>query len=133
MSEKIVQLNEEVIKGQLKELVRGSVEETLNELLEGQLQQTQKELDMLRQKVSAPIDMVGQTVLHKVFKEGKVLSQTGDVQLIAFSAGEKKFQFPQAYTGGFLKANDTIMAMIHDRQSATQVIGKLEAQLKDKV
>ena len=34
MSEKIVQLNEEVIKGQLKELVRGGVEETLNELLE---------------------------------------------------------------------------------------------------
>ena len=34
MSEKIVQLNEEVIKGQLKELVCGSVEETLNKLLE---------------------------------------------------------------------------------------------------
>ena len=34
MSEKIVQLNEEVIKGRLKELVRSSVEETLNELLE---------------------------------------------------------------------------------------------------
>ena len=34
MSEKIVQLNEEIIKGQLKELVRDSVEETLNELLE---------------------------------------------------------------------------------------------------
>ena len=34
MSEKIVQLNEEIIKGQIKELVRGSVEATLNELLE---------------------------------------------------------------------------------------------------
>ena len=34
MSEKIVQLNEEIIKGQLKELVRESVEETLNKLLE---------------------------------------------------------------------------------------------------
>ena len=33
MSEKIVQLNEKIIKGQLKELVRGSAEETLNELL----------------------------------------------------------------------------------------------------
>ena len=33
MSEKIVQLNEEVIKGEIKELVRGSVEEALNELL----------------------------------------------------------------------------------------------------
>ena len=37
MSEKIVQLNEEVIKGQIKELVRGSVEETLNELLEAEV------------------------------------------------------------------------------------------------
>ena len=34
MSEKIIQLKEEVIKGQLKELVRGSVEETLNGLLD---------------------------------------------------------------------------------------------------
>ena len=36
MSEKIVQLNEEVIKGQLKELVRGGVEETLNGRLEAE-------------------------------------------------------------------------------------------------
>lgn len=36
MSEKIVQLNEEVIKSQIKELVRDSVEETLNELLEAE-------------------------------------------------------------------------------------------------
>ena len=34
MFEKIVQLNEEVIRGQIRELVRGSVEGTLNELLE---------------------------------------------------------------------------------------------------
>ena len=38
MPEKIVQLNEEVIKSQIKELVRGSVEETLNELLEAEAQ-----------------------------------------------------------------------------------------------
>ena len=36
MSEKIVQLNEAVIKSELKELVRGSVEETLNKLLEAE-------------------------------------------------------------------------------------------------
>lgn len=34
MSKKIIQLNEGVIKEELKELVRGSVEETLNDLLE---------------------------------------------------------------------------------------------------
>ena len=36
MSKKILQLNEEVIKGEIKKLVRGSVEETLNELLEAE-------------------------------------------------------------------------------------------------
>lgn len=34
MSEKIIQLNEGVIKNELKELVRSSVEETLNSLLD---------------------------------------------------------------------------------------------------
>ena len=38
MSEKIVHLNEEVIKVELKELVRSSVEETLNGLLEQEAQ-----------------------------------------------------------------------------------------------
>lgn len=37
MSEKIVTLNEEVIKGEIRELVRGSVEETLNNLLEAEV------------------------------------------------------------------------------------------------
>ena len=36
MSNNSVQFNEEIIKGQIKELVRGSVEETLNELLEAE-------------------------------------------------------------------------------------------------
>ena len=39
MSKKIVQLNEEIIKSELKELVRSSVEETLNGLLEQEAQQ----------------------------------------------------------------------------------------------
>ena len=39
MPEKIVQLNEEVIKVQIKELVRGSVEETLKERLEAEAEQ----------------------------------------------------------------------------------------------
>ena len=42
MSKKIVQLNEEVIKSELKKLVRGSVEETLNELLEAEAEKLTK-------------------------------------------------------------------------------------------
>lgn len=54
MSEKIVQLNEEVIKGQLKELVRGSVEETLNELIV-----PYRGLDTKRTEVGALAQKVG--------------------------------------------------------------------------
>lgn len=50
MSDKIVQFNEEVIKGQLKELVRGSVEETLNELLEKKPKLLHKQLVMSAMK-----------------------------------------------------------------------------------
>ena len=55
MSEKIVQLNEEVIKGQLKELVRGSGEETLDELLEAEklIQAARYERNEQRQATAA--------------------------------------------------------------------------------
>ena len=36
MSNNIIQFNEEIIKGQIKELVRSCVEEPLNELLEAE-------------------------------------------------------------------------------------------------
>ena len=42
MSEKIIQLNEEVVKSELKELVRTSVEETLNELLNKEAEELTK-------------------------------------------------------------------------------------------
>lgn len=36
MSEKLVQLNKEAIKGQIKELIRDSIEKTLSELLKAE-------------------------------------------------------------------------------------------------
>lgn len=66
MSEEIVQLGDEVIKGQLKELVRGSVEETLNELLE---QETEKLTQAARYERSGHYDRnlataLGEVTLH---------------------------------------------------------------------
>lgn len=43
MSNNIVQFNEEIIKGQIKKLVRGSVEETLNELLEAEAENSPRQ------------------------------------------------------------------------------------------
>ena len=43
MSNNIVQFNEEIIKGQIKELVRGSVEETLNEPLEAEAENSPRQ------------------------------------------------------------------------------------------
>ena len=55
MSEKIVQLNEAVIKSELKELVRGSVEETLNELLEAEAEKLTQAARYERNERNRPI------------------------------------------------------------------------------
>ena len=39
MSENIIQLNEEVVKGEIRDLVRKSVEETLNEMLDAEAEE----------------------------------------------------------------------------------------------
>ena len=52
MSEKIVQLNEEVIKGQIKELIRGSVEETVNELLEQEAEKSRRHPGMSEMRLA---------------------------------------------------------------------------------
>ena len=60
MSEKIVEFNVEIIRGQIKELVRGSVEETQNELLE-------KEMELLAQAVCCECSFTttsGDVTLH---------------------------------------------------------------------
>ena len=95
--------------------------------LEEALGHTKDELDAAQSKAAVPIEMVGQTVTHKVFKEGKIIAQTGDVQLIAFGVGEKKFQFPQAYIGGFLKADDAVMDRISESIELKKRVDDLKA------
>ena len=59
MSEKIVEFNVEIIRGQIKELVRGSVEETQNELLE-------KEMELLAQAVCCECSEI-----HQSYRSGR--------------------------------------------------------------
>ena len=58
--------------------------------------------------------MTGMEVTHKAFGKGQIISQINGIQVIVFAAGEKKFQFPTAYTGGYLKADEEIMAALKE-------------------
>ena len=73
MSEKIVQLNEEIIKGKNKELVRSSVEETLNELPE-------KETESLTQAARYERSEVRQDY-RSVHYDRNLTTASGDVTL----------------------------------------------------
>ena len=74
MSEKIVQLNEEIIKSELKELVRGSVEETLNELLE-------KEAESLTQAARYERSEARQGYRSGHYDDRSLTTTSGDVTL----------------------------------------------------
>ena len=79
MSEKIVEFNVEIIRGQIKELVRGSVEETQNELLE-------KEMELLAQAVCCECSEI-----HQSYRSGAMTgcftTTSGDVTLHSCGSG----------------------------------------------
>ena len=70
MSEKIIQLNEAAIKGELRELVKNSVEETLNALLE-------HEADFSSQRLQIPLLYVD--AVHVDVSGGRVVETRDQV------------------------------------------------------
>ena len=127
MSEKIVQLNEEVIKGQIKELVRGSVEETLNELLE-------KEAESLTQAARYERSEARQGYRSGHY-DRNLTTTSGDVTLhmprLSFVEEVHIFEEPQA-DGKFLKSikfrfpipyeGDSIRELSWDKSSTVEAV-----------
>lgn len=69
------------------------------------------------------LDMTGMNVLRwnvirKTFDSGKIINQAGSTQTIAFADGEKTYLYPDAYIGGFLKVDDSVITMIKLRKNA---------------
>lgn len=83
MSEKIVQLNEAIIKSELKELVRGSVEETLNELLEAGAdkltQAVRYERNEQRQGYTVAVTTAAISPLHQEMLPSEFLNSKGSL------------------------------------------------------
>lgn len=104
--------------------------------LEIELAAATERCNEIESAVDSKIDMIGMDVTHKVFGKGQIISQTNGIQVIAFAAGEKKFQFPTAYTGGFLKADEGIMTALHEadiRKRELERAQKEIASLSEKI
>lgn len=54
-------------------------------------------------EIKAPEVTVGMKVYHKVFKDGTVVKFDGKFVTVRFEIGEKRFQYPNGFTGGFLE------------------------------
>ncbi|MBP1560418.1 MAG: GIY-YIG nuclease family protein [Oscillospiraceae bacterium] len=54
-------------------------------------------------KIKAPEVTVGMKVYHKMFKDGTIVKFDGNFVTVKFGIGEKKFQYPIGFTGGFLE------------------------------
>ena len=54
-------------------------------------------------EIKAPDVTVGMKVFHKAFKDGTVVKFDGKFVTVRFDMGEKRFQYPQAFTVGFLE------------------------------
>lgn len=54
-------------------------------------------------EIKAPDVTVGMKVFHKAFKDGTIVKFDGKFVTVRFDMGEKRFQYPQAFTVGFLE------------------------------
>ena len=139
MPEKIVQLNEEIIKGQLKELVRGSVEETLNELLEKVPTWTQAELQalsdqQLNEELYFIIDLSDSgwdsNTLSKYSREviSTIVAQHPQFAYGSFRSGEKHLEFYRSDIAEEKKRRQDIKEEEKDQQGAQDAANAPEVQ-----
>lgn len=98
--------------------------------LDAHIQEIEGQISQLTSISAQPVDMIGMSVTHKVFGSGKIISQNSNIQIISFAIGEKKFQFPTAYTTGFLKADDSVMQALRNTESTAKEIERLQRELK---
>lgn len=54
-------------------------------------------------EIKPPDVTVGMKVYHKLFKNGNVVKFDGKFVTVRFDVGEKRFQYPSGFTGGFLE------------------------------
>lgn len=94
------------------------------------IQEISAQISQLTSVEVQSIDMIGMIVTHKVFGSGKITSQSENIQIISFAVGDKKFQFPTAYTTGFLKTDDSIMRALLDAELNAKEIERLHSELK---
>ena len=100
------------------------------EALEAELNSIVRQTAQAEHLCASLPDMTGMHVTHRVFGTGTVISQSGGMQTVTFSAGDKKFQYPAAYTSGFLQADDVMIAALHAVQTAREENAKAHARIK---
>ncbi len=78
--------------------------------------------DAIAAHTDLTIDLTGKELKHKVFGMGMVRSHANGMLEIEFSVGVKKFQYPNAISGGFLA--------VQDENAANSIQQEIDAKAK---
>lgn len=113
-----------------KERIKRANARTELDAIDARMQEISQRISELSYNGGQLVDMAGMSVAHKAFGNGIIVSQNGNIQIVSFPVGEKKFQFPTAYTSGFLRADDEIMRQLSEAEENAKELDKLRIELK---
>lgn len=114
---------------------RKSNRQLRREKLEEELRNLNNELDEYKiQKSSLPVrEIIGMKVKNKKFGEGIIVSEKNGYIYIKFMSGEKQFQMPKAFLGGFIVSEyDDFVEVLTAQTELEDIIEKLENDINEK-
>ena len=113
-----------------KERIKRANARTELDAIDARMHEISQRISELSYSEGQLVDMTGMSVAHKAFGNGIIVSQNGNIQIVSFPVGEKKFQFPTAYTSGFLRADDEVMRQLSEAEENAKELDKLRSELK---
>lgn len=123
--------NVRIKKTSTKERISRAADRESAESIGVEIKTKQEQLEQLSEIKPFP-DLLGETVTHKTYGKGTVVSTNNAMVVISFSVGEKKFQFPDAFTNGYLSTDKTeYMVLLKKNTEEEKTRTLLEKELSD--
>ncbi|MCM1166510.1 MAG: hypothetical protein NC299_13845 [Lachnospiraceae bacterium] len=124
--------NVDVRKYSTKERIKVAQRQAERDELTSRITEKEEQLRVVEENAIELPDITGDTVKHKLFGAGTVAVCKDGLLIVDFSTQQKKFVYPTAFSGGFLKhEGEDILDIVNKATEQASRISALKSEIAD--